>query len=229
FNRMADRIDGVLRTERELMAGMSHELRTPLARLRLELELFRDEGAPEKRIRAIEGDIAELEGLIGQLLQLSRLQLGEQPLEVTQVDLKALVERARDTASLQDHPVSVEGPGGQIQGDAELLHRVLVNLLQNAGRYAPSGSRVVVTVRGGEVTVEDEGPGVPEDQISRLFDPFWRAEGSRARATGGLGLGLMLVRQVVELHGGTVRAENRPNGGLRVMVSLPTAGPQRSA
>jgi signal transduction histidine kinase len=229
FNSMADRIDGVLRTERELMAGMSHELRTPLARLRLALELLRDEGAPEKRITAIEGDIAELEGLIAQLLQLSRLQLREQPLEVTRVDLKALAERARDTAALPDHPVSVEGPGGQIEGDAELLHRVLVNLLQNAGRYAPPKSPILVTVHGGEVTVEDEGPGVPEDQLARLFDPFWRAEGSRARATGGLGLGLMLVRQVVELHEGTVRAENRPAGGLQVTVSLPMTGARPNA
>lgn len=210
FNRMADRIDGLLRTERELMAGMSHELRTPLARLRLELELLRDAGASEKRVAAMEGDLEELDTLIAQLLQLSRLQLGERTLDVRPVDLRALAERvARDG-------VTVQGPGGVVQGDAVLLERVLVNLVDNALRYgAPP---VTVRVAAPEVVVEDAGPGVAD--TSRLFDPFWRGEGSRARATGGLGLGLMLVRQVVELHGGTVTAENRPEGGLRIRVRL---------
>lgn len=220
FNRMADRIDTLLRTERELMAGMSHELRTPLARLRLETELLRDAGAPAKRVDAMEGDLEELDGLIGQLLHLSRLQLGHQRLAEEPVDLLTLAESAREAADLAGHDVAITGEGGTVHADPVLLERVVLNLLQNAGRYAPEGTRVVVRVDAPRIVVEDEGPGVPEASLPRLFDPFWRAEGSRARETGGLGLGLMFVRQIVELHGGTVVAANRPEGGLRVTVDL---------
>lgn len=223
FNGMADRIDGLLRTERELMAGMSHELRTPLSRIRLELELLRDEGAADTRVTAMQADMDELEALIAQLLQLSRLQLGDHRIEPAEIHLPDLVDRAVQTAALTSHEVDVVGTGGQVRGDPELLHRVVVNLLQNAGRYAPTGTRVRIGMDGPVLVVEDEGPGVDPDQLPRLFDPFWRAEGSRARHTGGLGLGLMFVRQVVDLHGGSVRAENRVGGGLRVIVSLPSA------
>ena len=220
FNHMADRIEGLLRTERELMAGMSHELRTPMSRLRLEVELLREEGASSKRTDAMEGDLTELDALIGQLLQLSRLQLGERTLDRGDCDWNTLVDRALETVDLSRHELVRRGPGGTFSGDADLLLRVAVNLLQNVARYAPAGTRVTVSAEGPRLVVEDEGPGVPEEQLPRLFDPFWRAEGSRARATGGLGLGLMLVRQVVDLHDGEVHAQNRVGGGLRVEVTV---------
>ncbi len=220
FNRMADRIVALLRTERELMAGMSHELRTPLARLGLELELLEEDGASPRRIAAMRGDLGELDALIGQLLQLSRLQLGERALALAPTSWAEIVDRALETVALDDHPLTREGTGGAFDGDAELLVRVVVNLLRNAVRYTPSGTPIRIHADGAVLVVADDGPGVPEAQLVRLFDPFWRGEGSRARETGGLGLGLMLVRQVVELHGGRVSAANRVGGGLAVTVDL---------
>jgi signal transduction histidine kinase len=210
FNAMADRIAALLRTERELMAGMSHELRTPLARLRLEMEMLRDRGLPETRIAAIEGDLAEIDGLVGMLLQLSRIQLGERVLQASEVDWKDLVGKVLPSSGLSD--VEVRGPGGTFRGDADLLARVAGNLLQNCARHAPG--RVTVSCQGGALVVEDEGPGIPEG--GRMFEAFWRGGGS-----GGLGVGLALVRQIVDLHQGTVTAENRVGGGLRVVVKIP--------
>jgi two-component system sensor histidine kinase RstB len=220
FNGMADRISASIRTERELMAGMSHELRTPLSRLRLEVELLRDAGLPEKRLAQIEGDLTEIDGLVGQLLQLSRLQLGQRVLQTADVDWKDLVAKALSGVDVGDRTVEVRGPGGTFRGDPDLLVRVAGNLLQNCARYAPARTRITVSCQGGTLVVEDEGPGVPDDQIPFLFDPFWRADGSRARATGGLGLGLMLVRQIAVLHGGTAAAQNRIGGGLRVEIAI---------
>lgn len=213
FNRMADRIDTLVRTERELMAGMSHDLRTPLSRLRLEVELLRDEGVSERRATAMEGDLAELDGLIGSLLQLSRLQIGLQGLDRQTVDLRVVAQRAAVTAQVQTEILGE----GITEGDAELLHRAVVNLLQNVRRYAGDVARVRIAAH--QITVEDEGPGVPDEALPRLFEPFWRGEGSRSKSTGGLGLGLMFVRQVAELHGGTASARNL-DPGLAVTLDL---------
>ena len=203
FNTMADRVDGMLRSERELMAGISHELRTPLTRLQLELALLEDR-EPE-RAAAMRADLGEIETLIGEMLSLSRMQLGHAEVEAEELDL----------ADLVDLPVEGSLP---LEGDRRLLTRALDNLVRNAERYAGSPPRL--RVEGRTLLVEDEGPGVPEEALDRLFEPFFRVETSRDRKQGGTGLGLMIVRQVVELHGGRVRAENRPEGGLRIRLDF---------
>lgn len=213
FNTMADRIDTLLRTERQLLAGVSHELRTPLARLRLELELLRDSGAATKRMDAMEGDLVELDGLISQLLTLSRMQLGDTPLSLQDTALRALVDEAISVAQLP--AVAVLGEA-QRSVDPALMVRAVVNLLSNAERYG--GAPIEVVLSSDRLVVQDRGPGVADSDLEHLFDVFWRAEGSRARKTGGLGLGLMLVKQVAELHGATVQASNREGGGLAIAI-----------
>ena len=220
FNALADRVETLLRAERELMAGISHELRTPLTRLRLELELLRDADASPRRLDAMETDLQEADALISELLEISRLSIGARTLSEDDVPLRQVVDEAVERATLEDHTVEVTGNGSVVRGDQARLVRVVRNLLSNAGKYAPSGSRVQVDLQGTAVTVLDEGPGVPASEIGRLFEPFYR--GHRAGSSNGLGLGLMIARQIILLHGGKIAAENRAEGGLAVRFELPT-------
>ncbi|MCK6521273.1 ATP-binding protein [Myxococcota bacterium] len=221
FNRLAERIDGMLRREKELMAAISHELRTPLTRMRLELELLRDSGASEDRVAAMEGDLIELDELVGELAELSRLELGAARLSLEPLGARSLIEEAARRAPLPDHKLTLEGEGFMLQGDRRLLLRALENLLRNVGRYTPPGTAARLIAQGGELIVEDEGPGVPPEGLARLAEPFFRVESSRNKSTGGLGLGLFIARRVAEVHGGALIAEARPGGGLRVRLRLP--------
>ncbi len=222
FNRMADRIAALLAAERLLMAGISHELRTPLARLRLELELLSDHGLPEKRLASMEADLCAIDRLIGEVLDASRLSLGERMVATERLDLRSVAEEALSVEPLPDHEIRFEGTATPVRGDRTGLVRVVRNLLENAGKYAPADSTVTLRLDGGSLTVLDEGPGVGPEDLPRLFDPFFR--GAQAGATAGHGLGLMLARQIIERHGGTLVAENRPEGGLAVRLALPDAG-----
>jgi signal transduction histidine kinase len=225
FNAMADRVEVILRTERELMAGISHEVRTPLARLRLETELLRDSGSvPEKRLAAMEADLADIDALIGELLECSRLSLGERTLARETVDLSRVVAEAVERYPLPNHAVVVQGEAQPIIGDHVRLVRVVGNLLENAGKYAPHNTEVTVSLRGSEVTVMDKGPGLSPEELLRVFEPFYRGVGAKALGKTGLGLGLMIARQIVTLHGGEISAENREGGGLVIRFRLPALG-----
>ncbi|MCB9780398.1 MAG: HAMP domain-containing protein [Alphaproteobacteria bacterium] len=230
FNRMADRVEGMVRGQQDLMAAVSHELRTPLTRLRLQAELLREAGAPEARVAAMEQDIGEMDELVGELLESARLHQGLLALHLGEVGLAELVASCVQAAELGERVVSVDVPPDLVLvADGARLRRVLKNLLSNVRRYTPADARVEIRAtlsRDGDagqvvLVVADDGPGVPDDALGRLFDPFFRAEGSRSRATGGLGLGLMLVQQIVLAHGGAVDAMNRPAGGLMVRIRLP--------
>ncbi len=215
FHQMTQRIQALLRADRQLVAGVSHELRTPLSRLRLRLELLRDELGGSDRLDAMEADLVDLDHLVGELVELSRLQLGGFELHREAVSFEALVAEAARGAGLGERLV-VEGSGA-LCVDRGLAVRVVGNLLQNAARYAPDGP-VTVRLDGVRMTVRDEGPGVPPEALATLFEPFVRVDESRAKHTGGLGLGLMIVKQVAELHGGGARARLAEGGGLEVTV-----------
>ncbi|MCB9746253.1 MAG: HAMP domain-containing histidine kinase [Alphaproteobacteria bacterium] len=229
FNAMADRVEAMLRREKELMAGISHELRTPLTRLGLEVELLRDAGVPERRVDAMAADLAEMERLIQEMLNISRLELGQQPLHRRPTKLRAVVDEALRQQPLPEHELVVEGEGETLELDRDLATRALGNLLSNARRYTPPGAEVRVRLEGARVSVLDRGPGVSEASLPRLFEPFFREDASRAKATGGLGLGLMIVAQVMRLHGGSVRAWNREGGGLGVCLDFREASARTSA
>jgi len=238
FNTMAERINTMVTGQKELMAGVSHELRSPLARMKLQLELLRGElGAAKKegkdRTQQIEAEVDTLNDLVGELLLASRFDLDAVPLAPERLELCDLVEqswqRVADTAAKRKITLECtpDPDATQLVADPTLTVRILGNLFENAVRYAREGAIRVTAIRvpGAdtdrvEITVADQGPGVPAEQLGRLFEPFFRADPSRSRKTGANGLGLMIVRRAVEAHGGKVRAELRSPRGLAVRFDL---------
>jgi signal transduction histidine kinase len=174
-----------------------------------------------------------MERLVKDLLRLARLDAGQETLETSPCDVRALV--LATVADLQpllqsrNETVDVEiGPGAEsLRADPAKLHDVLRNLIANAATYSPEGSviRVRAARDSGRITIDvlDEGPGIPESDLGRVFERFYRVDQSRARDPGGTGLGLSIVKHLVELHGGTVVAANRASGGAQFTVSLPAA------
>ena len=206
FNRAAMRIEELIGAHKTLLANASHELRTPLARIRMGVELLKS-GADAARSRELERDIAELDAMLEEILLASRLDAVPQADAVEDVDLLALAaeECARyDTAVLDGEPVT-------IKGDARLLRRLIRNLLENALRHGapPVEVKIRKRERTVELTVCDHGPGVPEAQRERVFEPFYRyaARTHGESGGGGAGLGLALVRQIARRHGGDACAE----------------------
>lgn len=214
FNRAAERIQGLVDAQRRQLAFASHELRSPLARLRVALEMLGGDVA----VRAgAERDVAELDALIGELLEASRLEATGAGERAELVDLLGLVaeEAARGGAS-------VEGEAVELRGDARLLRRLVRNLLDNARRHA-GGTEVSARVErhpaGARLRVADRGPGVPESERERIFEPFYRPPGA-SESGSGYGLGLALVRQIARAHGGEARCLPRAGSGTEFEVLL---------
>jgi signal transduction histidine kinase len=224
FNHAAARIEALLRANQSLLANASHELRSPLARLKMAIAML-DDAAPAERARLkreIDTNVAELDALVEEVLLASRLD-ARGTLEPPQ-PVALLAVAAEEAARVG---ATAEGDDLQLPGDERLLRRAVRNLLENARRYA--GAEVAVQVRrrpdgGADVVVADRGPGVPEALRERIFEPFFRMHGHAERA-GGVGLGLSLVRQIAERHGGSARCEPRDGGGSRFVISLPAAPP----
>ena len=219
FNRAASRVEALLQSNRSLLANASHELRSPLARMKMAVSML-DEVSPAQRTelkREIETNVAELDALVEEVLLASRLDAAESLERRDRVDLLGL---AAEEASRVD--AEVDGPALQVQGDERLLRRALRNLLENARRYG--GAEVTVelarSAAGVELRVCDRGPGVPEALRERIFEPFYRLPG-HAEQAGGVGLGLSLVRQIAQRHGGSVRCEARTGGGSVFVLTLP--------
>lgn len=228
FNQMADRVQQLVEGQRELMAAVSHELRTPLSRMRLQLAML-DGPETAGRVAALEADVAEVDALVEELLESARLHQGQLALQIAEVDAMALAVEALGSVDLGEREVTLAVDEGlRFPGDARRLLRCLRNLLSNVGRYTPPDCPVTLRIEATPatvaLTVADRGPGVAPAELGRLFEPFFRAEASRSKRTGGLGLGLMLVRQIAEAHGGTATASSRPGGGLAVVLALPRDG-----
>jgi two-component system OmpR family sensor kinase len=226
MNLMAGRIESLLEAQRNLLHSVSHELRTPIARLGFALELLRaNAGDPalETRIAAMEGDVEELNGLVNELLGMIKLDNG-QALQLDESPLRDLL--AGCVAALPPSPCKVElvlgEQLGMVMADRRLLARAIGNLLRNAQKYC-EGNIALSARRGAalEIVVEDDGPGIPEQERKRVFEPFYRLDRSRDRATGGFGLGLSIAHKAVALHGGTIRVEESRLGGARFVISLP--------
>ena len=222
FNRAASRIEALLRSHQSLLANASHELRSPLARLKMAVSMIED-ATPEQRQalqREVDTNIGELDALVEEVLLASRLDATVGVERHDEVELLALA--AEEAARVQ---ASADGADLRVLGDERLLRRALRNLLENARRYAGDEVEVGVARAGPkvEVQVADRGPGVPEAYRERIFEPFFRLPG-HAEREGGVGLGLALVRQIAERHGGSVRCEPRPGGGSVFTLSLPAPG-----
>jgi len=240
FDEMLDRIDQLLRSEKELLANVSHELRTPLSRIRVALELAEEtEGdAARRSLSEIATDLAELERLVDDLLTTTRLDLasavaqgGAPPLRRHRTDPAELARQAAARfASLEpDRPLDVTADDAlpAIEVDAMLVRRVLENLLHNARQHSGSDDPIALSVHrdGDRVTfaVTDQGQGVAPEDLPRLFEPFFRADRSRSRDAGGVGIGLTLCRRIVEAHGGQITAESLVGMGTTVRFSLPVS------
>jgi len=232
FNSMAGELAAVERMRRDLVANVSHELRTPIGALRAKLENLVDEvETPDRKtLDAMLRQVERLGNLVGQLLDLSRLESGAVPLERSSFQaaplLDGVVEEWRTRAEIRDvRIVSAAEPDGlELDGDQERLRQVLANLVANAVRHSPRGGKVLVRAsrEDGHAVLEvvDEGPGIPPDEAERVFERFYRSDQARSSEDGGSGLGLAIARWIVELHGGTIRAEDADPHGCRIVVRL---------
>jgi two-component system, OmpR family, phosphate regulon sensor histidine kinase PhoR len=220
---------------RDFVANVSHELRTPLTAIRGAVEALIDAPpAPDdtgKFLGIISRHALRMERLVHDLLRLARLDAGQETIARGECRLDALiagVERdmqAALDARRQAVHVALAPDAAVVAGDPSKLHDVLRNLMENASNYSPEGATIDVTSRraqtGVTLSVADRGPGIPDDDLTRVFERFYRVDRSRTRDPGGTGLGLSIVRHLVELHGGTVTAGNREGGGAVFTIDLP--------
>jgi two-component system sensor histidine kinase CpxA len=236
FDGMAGRLEMLVKAQSRLLSDISHELRSPLARLNVALALVRQRTGPEVQnsLDRVEREAERLNELIGRLLTVARLESGHDAMQRFAIDLADLTaEIAKDADfEAQGRRCHVEVTSCQdctVMGDPGLLHSAIENVVRNAARYTHEGTTVQISLEckpsdgrnEAVLQVIDSGPGVPEDALDKMFRPFYRIDDARGRRTGGVGLGLAITQRSVHLHGGTVRASNRAEGGLLVEIRLP--------
>ncbi len=216
FNEMQDRLRRYVEDRTAMVGAIAHDLRTPLTRLR-----FRIENVPEEARAKMAGDLDQMEEMISAALTFVRDASG--PAERTPLELSSLLESVCDEMAETGSDTQVErGDKVILEGDPVALRRLFTNLLENAVKFGGRArARVYRDASSAYVEIEDDGPGIPPEDAERVFEPFYRREPSRSRQTGGIGLGLAVVRSVARGHGGDVVVSNRPGGGLTARVQLP--------
>ena len=229
FNDMAERLERLILSERRLLGDISHELRSPLARLKFAVKLARTSPDSKAAIDRIEKDVDRIASLVSDIVEITFVE-GDPTLRGAEtVGIGAVVDDV-----VRDCQVEAEARGcrialaneshGDVLGSRELLRRAIENVLRNAIRYSPEASPIEVSVTDTEqaasIVIRDHGPGVPEDTLGRIFDPFFRVEEARNTNGGGSGLGLSIARRAVQAHHGTVVAQNA-GPGLRVSLTIP--------
>lgn len=235
FDQMAERIETLLRAERQLLQDISHELRSPLARLSFAAELTKtaeDRHAAAARLRK---EIDRLTSMVGSLLQMTRLEGDPSSSNQEEVQLETLLRELVDDCRVEAEARGCRlmlhaSPAPSVVGDRELLRRAVENVIRNAIRYAPEGTPIETRLECASdaalITVRDYGPGVPEELLPKIFTPFFRVDASRDNATGGVGLGLAIAQRAVTLHRGRLRARNM-EPGLLVSIELPLVARHR--
>ncbi|ARH00258.1 two-component system sensor histidine kinase CpxA [Legionella micdadei] len=234
FDRMAEQLEGIMNSRERLLQDISHELRSPLARLQIAIELGRNKvnHAAEAEFSRMEMECLRLNTLIGEILEFARLDKLLVPLNKTLVNLPDLLKHIIADANFEvskGKPVVVlrQSQNSELFLDERLIHRAIENIIRNALRYSAPDPHIDVTLHSAEsnteiyIDIEDNGPGVPDDQLTKIFSPFYRVDTSREKKTGGYGLGLSIAQQAIKLHHGEIHALNRQNGGLLVRISLP--------
>jgi two-component system OmpR family sensor kinase len=242
FDEMADRVNALLRAQREFLANVSHELRTPLARIRVALDIAAegDMESARESLRLITEDWGDLDRLVETVLTVARFDLAQDPnlaameLRYQTFDARKLGDRAAAAfRSLHEQTLEVASDDQllEICGDASLLRRVVDNLLNNAGKYSDPETTIRLEIhRRGDVVelrVSDHGIGIDAADLPRLFEPFFRSDRSRARKTGGVGLGLALAKRIVEAHHGHIVVESQVGVGTTVAFTIPAEPPRR--
>ena len=239
FNGMAEHIQRLIDSQREMTRAVSHELRTPVARLRFGMEMLADTDDIDQRhdqLQLLDQDVEQLNQLIDEILTYAKLEQGTPSLKFETFELAGLLERVRNETQVLSagHIIEVESSGTEVRIEAELryLHRVIQNLAGNAVRYARSRVRLSGGIKGNWawVCVEDDGPGIPEKDRARIFEPFARLDDSRTRSSGGYGLGLSIVQRIAFWHGGTVEVGQSPDlKGARFTFRWPVRQALRNA
>ncbi|MEK7737866.1 MAG: ATP-binding protein [Pseudomonadota bacterium] len=217
FNTMQTRLGRYIQDRSRILAAMSHDLKTPITRLRLRADLLEDEDLRQR----FEKDLLEMEAMVSQTLDFMRGLDSREPMQA--IDIMALLESLQADYQEMGRSVSIEGRTGKpINGSPLLLKRCIANLLDNAIFYGKC-ARVRVEEKEAELLIRigDEGPGLAEAELEKVFEPFYRLESSRSRETGGTGLGLSIARNIALAHGGDIRLRNSPQGGLEALLSLP--------
>lgn len=240
FDHMAERLQTLISAQRQLLSDVSHELRSPLARLQVALGLARQRHTtqPPPELDRIEREAERLNELIAQLLSLARLETGAGLSHTESVDLADLVAEIAENTDFEIAPsgrrvVIVNRTPAPVEANPALLHSALENVVRNAAKYTAEGTSVEIALTPDDqhpgwvlIQVRDHGPGVPEDRLDHLFEPFVRVGDARDRASGGYGLGLAIAKRAIQLHGGRISASNHAEGGLAVSIRLPI-GPNR--
>jgi signal transduction histidine kinase len=230
FDDMADRTSALISSQRQLMADVSHELRTPLARIRVALELAAEDPVAAKDVLADVGtDLDEIDQLIADILTTARLDADHAVVNREPISVGELADRAASRFTAR-HPgrtleKTVDDAERAIECDPVLLRRALDNLLDNAAKYSDTDKPVKLEVHPNGTAVDfkivDKGIGMSKDELERAGTPFWRADGSRARRTGGVGLGLALARRIARAHGGDISLDSAPGRGTTVSLHVP--------
>jgi len=217
FNRMQERLRRLVESRTQMLAALSHDLRTPLTLLRLRAEEIANGEESNKMLATI----GEMDELIGTTLAFARDEVRAEPRR--RVDVAALLASVVDDMADAGLPVTM-APAAPLIHDCQpnALKRVLTNLLDNAVKYGKRAQATIATAGNAlEITIDDEGPGIPDAELSKVFQPFYRVEDSRSRDSGGTGLGLAIAQSIVQAHGGELTLANRPGGGLRASIKLP--------
>ena len=233
FNQMSEQLELLVSSQKRLLADISHELRSPLARLQVAIGIAQQQEqsmtpTTVKQLERIEKEAARIESMIAQLLKLSRLEADApmpamQRVDVTEM-LQGLVSDADFEAQSLGKRVHLKAEAeAQIYAEPELLSSAISNVLRNAVKYADKQVCIAQHVVDGQVVVKvvDDGPGIPDDELGDIFRPFYRLSASRNRDSGGVGLGLAIAERAIASHKGSIRAQNRPEGGLEVTIQLP--------
>lgn len=235
FDGMAERLETLVVSERRLLQDISHELRSPLTRLKLAVRLTRTAPDPGAALDRVERETNRITSLVSEIVEMTRLEGDPQARKMAPIDLSEIVRETLDDCRVEAQllracSLRVEGElQGEVSGDYELLRRAVENVLRNAIRYSQEGSSIDVELAedstGASITIRDYGPGVPNESLAQIFEPFFQLEEARDGDTGGIGLGLSIAKRAVRLHRGTIVAENA-EPGLRVRITVPVRVPQ---
>jgi len=237
FDLMAARLQSLIEAQKQLLSDVSHELRSPLARLQVALGLARQRGQEktDAELDRIEREAERLNELIGQLLSLSRLESGTALSHTEPVDLTDLLQEIAESTNFEANALNrqvriVNSVPATVEANEALLRSALENVVRNAAKYTDENTSVDISLQHDHehagwllIQVHDHGPGVPEEMLTKLFEPFVRVSDARDRKSGGYGLGLAIAKRAIRLHGGEIAASNESVGGLNVRIHLPVA------
>jgi len=235
FNRTAGQLERLILSERRLLGDISHELRSPLARLKFAVKLARTSSDTNAALDRIERDVNRITSLVADIVEITSIEGDPTVREMENTPLDEIIDEVVRDCSLEAQfrgcGIEVSGKiSGEVLGNRELLRRAVENVVRNGIRYTPKHSTIRLSMEedglNAIVAVRDEGPGVPEAALSRIFDPFFRVEESRDTQCGGSGMGLSIAKRAVQLHHGTITAENA-SPGLRIRIVIPLAAQQQ--